>query len=543
MNTYENAIDISISYENRNFKGYIIACIAIAMAALAIGPWVFSSHWISSSDFHASIEISSSLIALAAGITCLIYFFGLSNRYYLLVGLGFFIAGSEDFVHGILSFTRLFKDVDLDFTTAIPWTYVSGRLLLAIMMIAAPLLEQAKGKATNAKEEAYDYSIVAVVLGGGLTFFAFTLQLPLFIYRDKLISSPIDFIIAILFLIAFVLILKRYIAKRDIFSGWLLLSIMFSFCGEVYMSFSKHFFDSFSDVAHIAKIFSYIMPVMGIALQGLEEMKKRNMEIIMRKQAEVELRKSEERLKKNAHDLEKLNEELRKYDKLKSNFVANVSHEFNQPLTIIKGSLELLLDGSSGELNPSQIDFLERTKKTVDRLRRLVTDLLDLSKIETGKMEIKHDKTDLASLINEILKTYEIEFSRKKLALKTDIAQNVQPILADRDKLSQVFINLLNNAIKFTPEGGTITVKSMQTESEARFEISDTGHGIAEEYYEKIFDKFERITAEKQEGTGLGLPIAKDIVNLHGGRIWVESKIGKGSKFIVILPKNLGETK
>ena len=251
------------------------------------------------------------------------------------------------------------------------------------------------------------------------------------------------------------------------------------------------------------------------------------------------LQKTSEALKALYKELDKKNEELKRFDQLKSQFVANVSHEFKNPLATIKESLGIILDGLIGEINPEQKKTLKAGKNNVERLIRLVTDMLDLSKIEAGKMEMRMESLDAAILVSEILISYEGEISKKQITLKKDIPQNIGLIRADRDKLSEVIINLLNNAIKYIPEKGDVAIKLLGTKDSIRFEISDTGPGIRKKDSEKIFDKFERVTAEKQEGTGLGLPIAKDIVELHKGKIWVESGAGKGSMFIFVLPRNL----
>lgn len=242
--------------------------------------------------------------------------------------------------------------------------------------------------------------------------------------------------------------------------------------------------------------------------------------------------------KRLLRELKELNEKLKEMDNRKSAFVANVSHEFKSPLSVIKESMALVIDGVLGEIGPKQKEILESGKKHIERLIRLVMDLLDLSKIEAGKMEIRRERVGIAALTREVLKTYEKEVFNKKLTLKEEIPHDIGIIWGDRDRLTEVIVNILNNAIKYTKTGG-ITVKLTGTDDDVRFEIADTGLGIAEENLVKIFDKFERVTAEKQEGTGLGLPIAKDIVELHRGKIWVESELGKGSKFIFVLPRDL----
>lgn len=230
------------------------------------------------------------------------------------------------------------------------------------------------------------------------------------------------------------------------------------------------------------------------------------------------------------------NEELKKMDARKSAFVANVSHELKNPLGVIRESMALILDKLAGEVSEQQKEILVLGKRSTERLIRLVSDLLDLAHIEAGKMELKLEKVDLGALVEEVLKGYEREIAKKQLTLQKEIKPDVGAVVGDRDKLTEVIINLLNNAIKYTPKG-SITVKLTGAAQEVRFEIADTGPGIPEEYFEKIFDKFERIMTEKQEGTGLGLPIAKDIIELHKGKLWVESEPGKGSTFIFTLPR------
>jgi PAS domain S-box-containing protein len=240
------------------------------------------------------------------------------------------------------------------------------------------------------------------------------------------------------------------------------------------------------------------------------------------------------------NDISKIKEAeelLKQMDKRKSAFVANVSHEFKNPLSNMQLSLDYVLDGLAGEVSEKQREALAIALRSTQRLIRLVTDLLDLSKIEAGKMTLKKESFGIAALAGEVLAAERNMISEKNLTLGKEFSESAGEVLADRDKLTEVLINLLSNAVKYTPSGGRITLRLSGTEKEVRFEIADSGPGIAQEDFHKLFDKFERLTAEKQEGTGLGLPIAKDIVELHQGRIWVESELGKGSKFIFTLPR------
>jgi len=246
-----------------------------------------------------------------------------------------------------------------------------------------------------------------------------------------------------------------------------------------------------------------------------------------RLQKEITLRKEE---------LEEMNARLQELDRMKSDFVANVAHELKTPLAIIKGSLDNIDKGFLGEVHPKQKEILGDVFKVINRLSRLVSDLLDISKIESGKMELNKESFDITALAEEIIKTFEAFAATKNIGLIRKFPDKAVIVNADRDKLTQVFINIIANAVKFTDKGN-VTIKIIEMQNEAQVEIEDNGPGIPRDQVDKIFDKFVRVVAEKKEGTGLGLPIAKDIIALHKGRIRVESESGKGSRFIFIMPK------
>lgn len=152
---------------------------------------------------------------------------------------------------------------------------------------------------------------------------------------------------------------------------------------------------------------------------------------------------------------------------------------------------------------------------------------------------MERKEIDIASLIKETIKDYKGEFSKKRLFLETSIPDDIGLLWGDRDKIEQIMINLLSNAAKYTQAGGLVLVRLSGSDNEVRFEISDTGPGIAKEDIPRVFDKFERLVADREDGAGLGLSIVKDIVELHRGKIWIESKVGKGTTFIFVLPRDL----
>ncbi len=232
---------------------------------------------------------------------------------------------------------------------------------------------------------------------------------------------------------------------------------------------------------------------------------------------------------------------LKKSDQLKSSLVASVSHELKNPITIIKTNLGLIADGLVGQVNEAQKKIVDLCMKVTDRMTRLINDLLDLHKIEAGKVEMKRELCDLSKLLESQVSEFTPLISKKGIKLVTELLDTNLNIWADGDKIMQVINNLLSNAIKNTPDGQPLTLRAYPVERFIRFEVADKGPGIPPDKLEKIFDKFERLDASR-EGTGLGLSITKDIVELHKGRVWAESLLGNGSTFVVVLPRDLRRT-
>lgn len=229
---------------------------------------------------------------------------------------------------------------------------------------------------------------------------------------------------------------------------------------------------------------------------------------------------------------------LRNLENLRKDFVANVSHELKTPLTAIKGYTETLIGGAlRDEKNANK--FLEIIHEHTNRLTHLLTDLLDLSKIESGQYSLRYENFSLQSLINELISTFSHEIKSKEIIFKF-IPKNVDSIFADRIALRQILSNLLENAIKYSNQKSTIILQAESNTQSIRFEIEDNGPGISPEHLPRIFERFYRTDASRSRelgGTGLGLSIVKHLIQLHGGEISVESKLDKGSKFIFTIPR------
>jgi len=220
----------------------------------------------------------------------------------------------------------------------------------------------------------------------------------------------------------------------------------------------------------------------------------------------------------------------------KTEFVSDVSHELRTPLASIKGFTATVR--SDGDMDrATREDFLRIVEEETDRLSRIIDDLLDLSRIESGRIKLKKENVDLIEVIKKGVVTIKQQAEEKHLELKTELPEEIPYVLADSDKMMQVVINLLSNAIKYTKEG-EVMISARRVDGQVEVEVSDTGIGIAAEDLSKVFEKFQRIEKPGVEakGTGLGLSIVKALVELHGGKVFAESEPGKGSKFGFRLP-------
>jgi signal transduction histidine kinase len=222
----------------------------------------------------------------------------------------------------------------------------------------------------------------------------------------------------------------------------------------------------------------------------------------------------------------------------KSEFLANMSHELRTPLNAIIGFSEILAEKMFGEINEKQTEYLQDILESGRHLLSLINDILDLSKVEAGRMELELSDFDLPNAIENALILVRERASRRGIRLGSTIDERLGMIGGDERKVKQVLLNLLSNALKFTPEGGRIDVGARLHNDVAEVSVADTGVGIAPEDQEAVFEEFRQVGAadKKAEGTGLGLALSRKFIELHGGRIWVKSQVGAGSTFTFTLP-------
>lgn len=472
-------------------------------------PVSYNSSWRSSSDFHSCIEITSSLIAMVSGIASIIYFGCNHKRFYLLVGLGFFISGGEDLIHGILSFERLVGNSGVDFSRFIPVTYVAGRSTLAILIIVAPAIDSMVGESKSIKKEALAVAVFALLLGSIATIVAFLVPLPKLIFPDNLIARPADFVSAIFFAIALVIVLKRFFIQKDIFSEYLIYCIILNLGGQVYMSFSKNLFDIYFDIAHFANILSYLMPLIGISLQNFHETQN--------------ARKANNTLEEHLRALEVANSDLEKFTYL-------ASHDLRSPLRGIASIVEWLEEDFSVNTSGECKAYMELLKGRVQRMQNLLDDLLIYNKAgaESGNVEAVNIKEMVEKIISESKTKAEIQLKCIDLPVIKTISSDIK----------QIFEVLINNAIKHNDkECIEVQVSAKNLGSFMEFEVKDNGPGIPVEFHTLIFEAFKTLRSRDEvEGSGIGLAIAKKILDKHKLWIKLESEEKRGSRFYFLWP-------
>ena len=263
----------------------------------------------------------------------------------------------------------------------------------------------------------------------------------------------------------------------------------------------------------------------------------------LRQQVEAVMESLEERIRHRTQELETSNERLQELNRLKSAFVSVASHEIRTPITSIKGYTENLLDHLAGPLTERQHHYLSRIMTNINRLMNIIEELLNLATIEAGQVTVHRESFAIRALFSEALESFRPAASAKGITIEGATGEEDLYVMADKDKLRQAFTNLLGNAVKFTPRGGHVQVAAVQRGSNVEITVSDNGTGIAAEELPRIFDRFYRghNGMNHEQGAGLGLAIAKTLVELHGGRINVESQLGKGSRFTIPMDAQRGD--
>ncbi|HOX55079.1 MAG TPA: ATP-binding protein, partial [Candidatus Omnitrophota bacterium] len=290
------------------------------------------------------------------------------------------------------------------------------------------------------------------------------------------------------------------------------------------------------EIEQLADSFKYMISVLKEKQDSLQELTN-NLEAKV-KERTSELTRSQEATLNILEDLTEAKRKIEESMRIKTEFTSMVSHELRTPLTAIKEGIGIVLDGSAGQINIDQKDFLETAKRNVDRLARLINDVLDFQKLESGRMPFNFQEGDLNAVIKESCVSMKPQADSKNIRFEINLAENLPRMNFDKDKIAQVMVNLINNAIKFTIAGG-IRVSTILGNNTVKVAVEDTGPGIKKEDMPKLFQRFQQLGEYHERrvaSSGLGLAISKEIIEMHKGKIWVESEYGKGSTFYFVLP-------
>jgi PAS domain S-box-containing protein len=262
-------------------------------------------------------------------------------------------------------------------------------------------------------------------------------------------------------------------------------------------------------------------------------------DITKRKKAEEELQEKNEQLKSHRVELMRKATELEAASRAKSEFLANMSHELRTPLNAVIGFSELMLDGIPGEINDEQRECVNNILDSGQHLLSLINDVLDLSKVESGRIELKRQNLDIADIISGVVQIMKPVLDKNRQEIEVNVMQGLPKVRGDKNRLEQILLNLLSNASKFTEQGGRMRIHVGREGDYCQVAVIDTGIGIKKEDQEHIFEAFiqgETLLDRNKQGTGLGLTLTRQFVETMGGSIWLDSEYGKGSTFIFTLP-------
>lgn len=495
-------------------------------------------HWQGNRQLHTIMEVVATLMAAFVGVLAFVRYYAKKRRTYLLLATGFMGTALLDGYHAVVTSSLLSYVMPSPSESLIPWSWNASRTFLAILMVAmwvATRREKKHGKAGPVSEK-FIYTAVSTLTLISFCFFAFV-PLPRAYYPEFFFGRPEEFVAALLFAIALFGFGSRVDSRSDSFDRWLIWSLLAGFVGQTFvMSRSFALFDLPFDLAHSLKIVSYALVLTGLLIE-VQQMFRRLEETT------ISLQGMTDGLAKQTAYANRMAAEAEAASQAKSEFLANMSHELRTPMNSIMGFTRRLLKKLKPTLNEQNLDALQTVDRNAGHLLRLINDILDISKIEAGRMELETTRFDILAVARDVASQTAALTDEKPIELVVELSDEPIEVVADRMKVQQIMTNLVSNGIKYS-EKGTVTLNVSRTElddlgSAVRISVIDSGMGISKSDQQRLFTRFTQLNTSKARpgsGTGLGLFITSQFVDMHGGRIEVESEPGVGSTFVVLLP-------
>jgi len=507
-----------------------IALLGISIAILlGLTIWLqLTSLKVSSAHWHTVNEAIATTVAFLVGVTSLVNYYSLRKSIYLFIGVGFFGTAFLDGYHAFVTSEWFSVYMPSAPVSLIPWSWNASRVFLAILMLIGSFAWRNQRVEKQESLEILIYVVVFMLTAMAFGFFAFA-PLPHAYYPNSFIGRPSEFVAAGLFLFGLVIYLLRKNWQQDAFEYWVTLSLLIGFITQaVVMSRSHLPFDAMFDFAHALKVVSYLCVEVGLLVGMFRLFVQVDSTAKKLSKTNTQLQQSDTQLRNSLREVNRKNREMQE-------FVYTVSHDLKSPLVTIQGFLGVLEEDLAAGDTEEVEDSIRRIENATERMHSLIADLLRLSR--SGKTLEEVEPVDVAKLLKDVQGEYQSRFEEKKVTLNLPAA--VPSVKADRTRLSQVFNNLIGNALKYgcLGEPTSIDVSYEELEGEHHFQIRDHGPGIEPKYHEKVFGLFQRLD-NKQEGSGVGLAIASRVVEVHRGRIWVESELGEGTTFHFTLPKD-----